>query len=61
MQIVEWVNSRLGKSFSDFNRAKIRLGEFKAVYSTVMYIIKGSITTRGIWKVMHIHPYNFTQ
>ena len=32
-QIDEWANSRLGKSVSDLNRAKIRLGKFKAVYS----------------------------
>ena len=28
-------NSRLGKSVSDLYRAKIRLGEFKAVYSSM--------------------------
>ena len=33
-KIGEWVNSRLGKSVLELYRAKIRLGEFKAVYST---------------------------
>ena len=32
-KIWEWANSRLGKSVLDLYRAKIRLGEFKAVYS----------------------------
>ena len=32
-KIGEWANSRLGESVSDLHRAKIRLGEFKAVYS----------------------------
>ena len=29
----DWANSRLGESVSDLHRAKIRLGEFKAVHS----------------------------
>ena len=33
-KICEWVYSRLGESVSDLYRAKIRLGEFTAVYST---------------------------
>ena len=38
-QIEERANSRLGESISDPYRAKIRLGEFKAVYS-ILIIIK---------------------
>ena len=32
-KIGEWANSNKGESVSDLYRAKIRLGEFKAVYS----------------------------
>ena len=32
-KIVGWANSKLDESVSDFHRAKIRQGEFKAVYS----------------------------
>ena len=32
------MNSRPGESVSDFYRAKIKLGEFKAVYSSLKYI-----------------------
>ena len=38
-----------------------------AANSAVHFFIQSSglptelLTTRGIWKVMHIHPYNFTQ
>ena len=33
-KIGDWANSRLGESVSDLFREKIRLGEFKAVYSS---------------------------
>ena len=38
-KIGEWVNSRLGESVSDLHRAKIRLGEFKAVYSRFFHAL----------------------
>ena len=37
------MNSRLGESVSDIFRAKIRLGEFKAVYSFYKGIIFASL------------------
>ena len=33
----DWANSKLGQSVSDLHRAKIRLGEFKSVYSNLRY------------------------
>ena len=47
MKMGEWANSRLGESVSDLHRAKIRLGEFKAVYSIY-------IKQHFCW---HIHTY----
>ena len=37
-EIGEGANSRLGESVSDLFRAKIRLGEFKAVYSILIHV-----------------------
>ena len=63
----EWANSRLGESVSDLSRSKIRLGEFKPVYSMITkfyldeyhhycmkdaYIISGSTVPFGM-RVLH--------
>ena len=45
-KIWEWANSRLGESLLHLFRAKVRLGEFKAVYSTWANSARGR---RRLW------------
>ena len=59
-KISEWANSRLGETVSDLHRAKIRLGKFKAVYSTTIVKIIDMIAekivepTKGIFMWRYI-------
>ena len=45
------MNSKLGESVSDLHRAKIRLGKFKAVYSSYSANINSVIPL--FWKMAH--------